>query len=560
MLKKVFVFLILSSLVVPLCAQEEKEGPKMPKFYGTSDSTEKPQYSYLYNTALIKAITDNDSQRVNFLLYAGMDPNEPNDEGLTPLVAAAKSDAEITEMLLNHKAKVDEPSINGTTPLMAAAAYGQPANVRLLLEYGANPNLKDNQGKTAMDYASENKNHKAALELINTPVIKLDDQETALAASLIAAVGAKDRATMQTMLKRGADINSQNRLGQTPIIAAVNTNDIKFVKEILTYHPNLEIQDNAGRSPLMHAIQNDNEAIAKLLMVQGANPQTQDLVGTTPLILAAKNGNTVLVKEILASGADVNTQDKLGRSALSWAVENKDNETFYAVMSKNNLRPDLPYSQENVTPLTVATMLQERDMANDLIQKGADVNFQDSSDNTPLVYAVENNDTDIASLLLSYGANPLLKDANEPDLHDTALRNKNTKLAALLETAANNPENIAAAKTAKANKKTASYSYAMPTDEKRFWDSIENIDEYIASLELQTAKAKAVKAEREAQKNKLAVEKQLNQEQKPKATKVQGNKQSKKTTVKKPVNSKHETKTVKVPGMEKNQTVEYEYL
>ena len=43
---------------------------------------------------------------------------------------------------------------NGTTPLMMAAHYGTPQAVKLLLDEGADPLLKDRRGLNAIDFAN----------------------------------------------------------------------------------------------------------------------------------------------------------------------------------------------------------------------------------------------------------------------------------------------------------------------------------------------------------------------------------------------------------------------
>ena len=57
------------------------------------------------------------------------------------------------ELLLENHAYIDAESPNGTTPLMMAAHYGTPAAVKLLLEAGADPTLKNQLGLTAIDFA-----------------------------------------------------------------------------------------------------------------------------------------------------------------------------------------------------------------------------------------------------------------------------------------------------------------------------------------------------------------------------------------------------------------------
>ncbi len=83
---------------------------------------------------------------------------EVNKPGWTPLhYAATNADAgsvTMVRLLLEHHAYIDAASPNGTTPLMMAAHYGSPGVVKLLLEEGADPLLKNQQGLSAIDFAN----------------------------------------------------------------------------------------------------------------------------------------------------------------------------------------------------------------------------------------------------------------------------------------------------------------------------------------------------------------------------------------------------------------------
>lgn len=83
---------------------------------------------------------------------------EVNKPGWTPLhYAATNADAvslPMTRLLLEHHAYIDAESPNGSTPLMMAAHYGHPSVVKLLLEEGADPLLKNQQGLSAIDFAT----------------------------------------------------------------------------------------------------------------------------------------------------------------------------------------------------------------------------------------------------------------------------------------------------------------------------------------------------------------------------------------------------------------------
>ena len=75
-------------------------------------------------------------------------------EGWAPLhYAAAGPEPAMLRLLLDHGADIDAPSPNRTTPLMMAAQYGTPDNAPVLLERGANPQLKNALGLGAADFA-----------------------------------------------------------------------------------------------------------------------------------------------------------------------------------------------------------------------------------------------------------------------------------------------------------------------------------------------------------------------------------------------------------------------
>ena len=89
------------------------------------------------------------------LIQRGADVNKP---GWAPLhYAATRGHLEVMNVLLENHAYIDAASPNGSTPLMMAAMYGTPSAVKLLLEAGADPSLKNIQGLTAIDFAQRGK-------------------------------------------------------------------------------------------------------------------------------------------------------------------------------------------------------------------------------------------------------------------------------------------------------------------------------------------------------------------------------------------------------------------
>ncbi len=108
------------------------------------------------------------------LMRLGGDINKPNSFGISPFLAIVNAGYfEIVEFLVSNGADINQAHQNLTssnmasyyTPLMVAALNGHEDVVRLLIENGANPELKNSEGKTALDLASEN-GHRSLIEIL----------------------------------------------------------------------------------------------------------------------------------------------------------------------------------------------------------------------------------------------------------------------------------------------------------------------------------------------------------------------------------------------------------
>lgn len=100
---------------------------------------------------LMLAALKGDKALCQRLIQKGADVNKP---GWTPLhYAATHGHLEVMRLLLEEHAYIDAASPNNTTPLMMAARYGTPSAVKLLLEAGADPMLKNDLGLNAIDFS-----------------------------------------------------------------------------------------------------------------------------------------------------------------------------------------------------------------------------------------------------------------------------------------------------------------------------------------------------------------------------------------------------------------------
>jgi hypothetical protein len=100
---------------------------------------------------LMLAALKGERELCQLMIRKGADVNKP---GWAPLhYAATSGHLEVMQLLLDENAYIDAASPNNTTPLMMAAHYGTVAAVKLLLDAGADPMLKNDLGLTAIDFA-----------------------------------------------------------------------------------------------------------------------------------------------------------------------------------------------------------------------------------------------------------------------------------------------------------------------------------------------------------------------------------------------------------------------
>ena len=72
----------------------------------------------------------------------------------------------VIPLLLEADAQIDAQNKNGDTPLILASYNGKEAAVRELLKGNPNLDLKDELGKTALDWARERNQHQSIVNLL----------------------------------------------------------------------------------------------------------------------------------------------------------------------------------------------------------------------------------------------------------------------------------------------------------------------------------------------------------------------------------------------------------
>lgn len=107
---------------------------------------------------------------------------------------------------------VDAADENGYTPLMAGCAYGRAELVKELLSRGANPNLKDSEGNTAIHHCDFVECLQLLLEAGGNASLKNTEGQTALEVKQEELADAEQEVSDDEELEDGETMPSSKRL------------------------------------------------------------------------------------------------------------------------------------------------------------------------------------------------------------------------------------------------------------------------------------------------------------------------------------------------------------
>uniref|UniRef100_A0A8C1DZ47 Ankyrin repeat and SOCS box protein 7 n=1 Tax=Cyprinus carpio carpio TaxID=630221 RepID=A0A8C1DZ47_CYPCA len=161
--------------------------------------------------------------------------NAKSNDGWTPLhVAAHYGRDSFVRLLLEFKAEVDPLSDKGTTPLQLAIIRERSSCVRILLDHCANIDI---QNGFLLRYAVIKGNHSYCRMFLqrgaDTNLGRLEDGQTPLHLSALR----DDVLCAQMLYTYGADTNTRNYEGQTPMAVSVSMSGISrpcldFLQEV----------------------------------------------------------------------------------------------------------------------------------------------------------------------------------------------------------------------------------------------------------------------------------------------------------------------------------------
>ena len=219
--------------------------------------------------------------------------------------------------------------------------------------------------------------------------------------------------TVQVLLQGGANVNSTDSDGYSPLVYAITGHKSPQVIEQLLKsgaQPNIFIND---QSIADKARKEGREDICKLLeqfnvlnTTQKEEEEEQQLHLSSGLAIsiieAAKKGNIEVVKLLLKENTDVNIRNEDGWTALMLASHNGHMQVI-EVLLKENADVNIQ-SEKGMTALMLASRYGHTQIVELLIKENADVNDQDKEGWTALMIASRYGHTQIVELLIKENA------------------------------------------------------------------------------------------------------------------------------------------------------------
>ena len=133
------------------------------------------------------------------------------------------------------------------------------------------------------------------------------------------AASVKGHFNIASLLKNGADSNSRDVLGRTPLHRVSQGGKLVMVESSLEIArllvisgADVNVTDNEGWTPLHASARSGYRDIADLLLESGASLDIQNGMQETPLHLACYNGKVNVSRLLIDRGSSMNSQDENG--------------------------------------------------------------------------------------------------------------------------------------------------------------------------------------------------------------------------------------------------------
>lgn len=222
----------------------------------------------------------------------------------------------------------------------------------------------------------------------------------------IVAIKANQHQTVQTLLSKGADANTQKPDGTTALMAAVSFGHEATTRLLLEYGADMEARTVESETALGIAAAYGFDRIVRMLIASGANIDAGKGTGKTALSQAAAYGQDRIVEMLLDCGADADAVNRTGDTALALAALNGNMKVARLLLDRGAAVDLMRYPWQ--TPLYKAVQSDVLEMVRLLMERGADpfVKGGIGRIETVLAYAAKMQRREILGIFAQHGYHP----------------------------------------------------------------------------------------------------------------------------------------------------------
>ena len=372
-------------------------------------------------------VAHNNAKMTKILLQRGADAVALDGSNEPPYFWAVRNGfIDVVRLYMEAGVKPTIKNSGGSTALHIAVQLSRKIEfVQLLVEHGADVNATDKDG-TAPIHLAAAYGQESVLEYLLQQGANAEITCMSHGTPLMAAASKGVGSNVEMLLRHGVkfDATSEESYHYTSIQAAAANGQEKIVKRLLKLSPNIDQVGGADGTTLCAAVGSENLAIVQTLLEYGANINLAASKGS-PLELAISAKLSKIVDLCFQQkGLDVNviSEGRFGTALL--AAIHRCDLTLVTRLLERNADPNLFNRERGERPVHMAIRMGMRDVLETLVEKGADLFCQDIQGRGALSYAISRHSTRVLPYLCDHsidvnhqdnaGQTPLILSIIEP--------------------------------------------------------------------------------------------------------------------------------------------------
>ena len=307
-------------------------------------------------------------EEINYNLY--------NKEGFNALTyVTSVNDMDILKILLEYGVDPNFIDTSNNSALANAAMKGSSnlEIVSLLLNYGARPNITDDNNQTIIE------------KLVETELVLRNDKKIKLKLKRNIDENQNYRQVLNEILLNGeVNLTMLNSNNEPYFFDPVFHNNIDLVKSLVKYGADINQRDHENYN-IVYQYMARNTSFKKVseqrayyvmlrqIITLGADVNSRDSFGGITLHKAILDNDIQTVKILINSGADINAVDGRGRNMVHNAMWQNKVKVFRLIFSFNKKLINQP-DKFGVLPINYAAFLGYTELVVELIDIGAFIN------------------------------------------------------------------------------------------------------------------------------------------------------------------------------------------